>query len=74
MKAVDKIKKALIEGNPNLLNITVDFSNANPEAHNYTLDKLKEKFGEHGKCTMLEYAIFYGEKLIDMEKEVTKHE
>ena len=69
MRDVDIIKKALLNGNKNLLNITVDFSKAIPEAHNYAVDKLREKFGEHGKCTMLDYAMFYGEKLIEMEKE-----
>jgi len=71
---IEIIKKALLNPDKNILNITVDFSNANPEAHNYAVDKLKEKFGEHGKCTMLDYAEFYGEKLIEMEKEEKKNE
>ena len=69
---MEAIKKALLEGNKNLLNVTVDFSKAIPEAHNYAVDKLREKFGEHGKCTLLDYAEFYGEKLIEMEKKKEK--
>lgn len=45
------------------LNIKVDFSKANPKAHNYAVDKLVEKFGEKGKCTFLDYIKLYGERL-----------
>lgn len=41
----------------------IDFSKAYPKAHNYTVEKLKEKFGPKGHCTMLDYAKFYVEGL-----------
>ena len=31
--------------------------------HNYAVRKLKEKFGENGHCTMMDYVMFYGEEL-----------
>ena len=45
-----------------------DYSKTNPEAHDYALKKLKEKFGEHGECTLLHYVIFYSEGLEKTEK------
>jgi len=37
--------------------------------HNYAVQKLKEKFGPSGNCTMLDYVKFYGEKLKELQKQ-----
>lgn len=49
------------------ITFSVDFSKATPEAHNYAVEKLREKFGEKGKCNLLDYLVFYAEKLKQLE-------
>jgi len=49
------------------INFTFDYSKANVEAHNYAREKLIEKFGPKGNCTLLDYILFYGEKLEEMK-------
>jgi hypothetical protein len=45
------------------MEIKLNYSKANPEAHNYAVDKLREKFGKKGHCTILDYVILYCEGL-----------
>lgn len=45
------------------MNAVVDFTDAYPECHNYAVEKLMEKFGPKGKCTLLDYVMFYGEAI-----------
>jgi len=45
------------------LSYTFDYSKADLEAHNYAVEKLREKFGDKGRCTLLDYILFYGEAL-----------
>ena len=44
---------------------SVDFNGAFLDAHTYAVDKLIEKFGPKGRCTLLDYVMFYGEHLVD---------
>jgi len=46
---------------------TVDFTNADEDAHEYAVKKLTEKFGPKGDCTLLDYIMFYGEYLVDFQ-------
>lgn len=46
----------------------VDFANADDDAHKYAVDKLMEKFGPKGHCTMADYIMFYAEHLASREK------
>ena len=45
------------------MEIVFDYSKADPKAHNYAVKKLREEFGEHGKCTLADYIRYYCEKL-----------
>jgi len=45
-----------------------DYSKADPSAHNYALKKLREKFGNKGRCTLFDYIKFYAEGLELREK------
>ncbi|GAG77101.1 unnamed protein product [marine sediment metagenome] len=44
---------------------SVDFNGAFLDAHTYAVEKLLEKFGPKGRCTLLDYVLFYGEYLED---------
>jgi len=48
---------------------TVDFTNADDDAHEYSVKKLMEKFGPKGDCTLLDYILFYGEYLVNFKGE-----
>lgn len=50
---------------------SVDFNGAFKDAHEYAVKKLTEKFGPKGRCSLLDYVLFYGEYLEDNPEEAS---